>query len=204
MDRLFPANPATDADVRGKTRGMAMRSVATPEAPNTLHLGSGRDRSIAGGITVDISPRTSPHVLHDLNSVPWPFDDGTFDVIYCKDILEHLEDLPRTMEEIHRIARQGATVHITTPHFSSSNSYTDPTHRHHLGLFSFDYFTDQSELDYYSKGRFRLLGRRLFFHPGMKNPLLWRLANRHPGFYERHLAWIFPAWFMSFELEVLK
>lgn len=169
-----------------------------------LNLGSGKDRSIAGSLTVDINPDTSPDIVHDLNRVPWPLDDDTFDLIYCTDIIEHLGDLVKTMEEIHRVARAGARVFITTPHFSCSNSYTDPTHRHHLGFFSFDYFTGQNQWDFYTKARFRKVKAGLVFYPKFKNKLIWRIANRWPAFYEEHLAFILPAWFMSFELEVLK
>ena len=33
---------------------------------------------------------------------------------------------------------------------------------------------------------------------------VWRLANRFPAAYERRGAWIFPAWFLYVELEVVK
>lgn len=174
------------------------------EVVQVLNLGSGKDSSLPGSVTIDINPRTSPDIIHDLNKSPWPFDDDTFDVIYCKDIIEHLEDVVKTMEEIHRVARAGARVFITTPHFSCSNSFTDPTHRHHLGFFSFDYFTGQNQWDFYTKVKFRKVKAGLVFYPKFKNKLIWRIANRWPAFYEEHLAWILPAWFMSFELEVIK
>jgi SAM-dependent methyltransferase len=170
----------------------------------TLNLGSGRNHSVAGAVTIDISRAVSPDIVYDLNQVPWPFDENTFDVSHGTDIVEHLEDVVRTMEEIHRIARPGAKVYIATPHFSCSNSYTDPTHRHHLGLFSFDYFTGENQWDFYTTARFRKISASLVFYPKFKNKLIWRLANRYPAFYEEHLAWIFPAWFMKFELEVVK
>lgn len=174
------------------------------EGRRVLNLGSGRDRSISDAVTIDVNPSASPDIVHDLNDTPWPLEDNTFDAIYCKDIIEHLNDVTKTMEEIHRIAKPGAMVYVTTPHFSCSNSYTDPTHRHHLGMFSFDFFTGETKVDYYTHVRFLTRKRKLFFYPGLKNALIWRIAYRYPAFYERHLTWIFPAWFMSFELEVLK
>lgn len=181
-------------------------SAATPprSGPRVLSLGSGREDGLEAALKVDRNPSVSPDVVHDLDRVPWPFEDNSFDVIYCRDVIEHLQDVVRAMQEIHRIARPEATVHITTPHFSCANSYTDPTHRHHLGLFSFDYFTEDHYLNYYTSARFRIRTKRLLFHPGVKNAIAWRLANRYPSFYEKHLAWIFPAWFISLELEVVK
>jgi len=169
-----------------------------------LSLGSGNNRPIPDAVTLDINPRVSPDILHDLNKIPWPIDDDAFDLIYCTDIIEHLADVVKTMEEIHRVARARARVFVTTPHFSCANSYTDPTHRHHLGFLSFDYFTGQNQWDFYTNARFRKVKGELVFRPKFKNKLIWRIANRWPAFYEEHLAWIFPAWFISFELEVVK
>jgi hypothetical protein len=90
------------------------------------------------------------------------------------------------------------------PHFSCSNAFTDPTHRHYFGRFSFDYVTDGHELSFYSRARFVERTCRIIFHPTLLNKLVWRLANRYPAEYERRWAWIFPAWFLSVELEVIK
>ena len=169
-----------------------------------LSLGSGKNQSIAGAVRVDINPGTSPDVLHDLNKIPWPLDDDAFDLIYCTDIIEHLTDVVKTMEEIHRVARTGARVFITTPHFSCANAYTDPTHRHRLGFFSFDYFTGQNQWDFYTKVGFKKMKADLIFYPKLKNKLIRRIAQKFPAFYEEHLTWMFPAWYMSFELEVIK
>ena len=58
-------------------------------------------------------------------------------------IIEHVRDAMTTMAEIWRVARHGADVFIVTPHFSSRNSYTDPTHVRHLAARSFQYFTGE-------------------------------------------------------------
>src|SRR5262245_38574856 len=103
-----------------------------------LNVGCGTDRSLPGAVTIDVNPGVSPDVVHDLNQVPWPFPDNSFDAIYCKEVIEHLKDVIPIMEEMHRVGRAGAMLQITTPHFSCANSFTDPTHLHHLGFFSFD------------------------------------------------------------------
>ena len=108
------------------------------------------------------------------------------------------------MEEIHRVSRRGARILITVPHYSCSNAFTDPSHCHYFGWFSFDYFTGQHGHDYYTEARFRCRSRRMYFHPSLINKLIWRLASRWPAMYERGWAWVFPAWFLSFELEVVK
>jgi len=168
-----------------------------------LNLGCGR-KYIAGAVNLDCTPDTQPDVVHNLNLAPWPFADNRFSEIQGFDVIEHLQDIVCAMEEIHRISRPGALVRLTVPHFSCSNAYTDPTHRHYFGFFSFDYFTQESELSFYSRARFRRRSARLVFYPTLLSKLIWRLANRYPEAYERRWAWMFPAWYLHFELEVVK
>jgi hypothetical protein len=52
-------------------------------------------------------------------------------------------------------------IHVVTPHFSSSTSWSDPTHRHHFTSSSFDYLTDASQWNFYSDVRFVVEERRL-------------------------------------------
>ena len=85
-----------------------------------------------------------------------------------------------------------------------ANSFTDPTHRHHLGYFSFDYFTDASQWSFYSGTRFEIAERLLVFQPGRVARFVGRWANRHPALYEQRWTWIFPAWFLAVQLEVVK
>ena len=170
----------------------------------TLNLGSGQDRSKSDAVSIDRVAETKPDIVHDLDIYPWPLEDNRFDTVHCLDVIEHLQNIVRAMEEIHRISRNGARVHIATPHFSCANSYTDPTHLHHLGLFSFDYFTGGNKWGFYTRVRFKKVRSRLHFYGRYKNLHISWLANKAPAFYEEHLTWIFPAWYMSFELEVVK
>ena len=78
--------------------------------------------------------------------------------------------------------------------------YTDPTHRHHLGYRSFDYFTEDHALRYYSAARFRISQRILRFHGGVLDAIVRRIAARWPDFYEHRLAWVLPAFYLEFEL----
>jgi ubiquinone/menaquinone biosynthesis C-methylase UbiE len=114
----------------------------------------------------------------DLDQFPYPLDDSSFSTIECLDVIEHLKNIPRAMEEFHRILEPGGVLRITTPHFSSANSFVDPTHRWHLSYFSFDYFCDGHALSYYSTAKYRLGSRRIQFDGGrIKRALISRLAN---------------------------
>lgn len=168
-----------------------------------LNLGCGTDR-IEGAVNLDISAAVGADVVHDLRRFPWPLPDSTFSTVVGMDVIEHLPDMLATMEEISRICRPGAIVRLATPHFSCANAYTDPTHCHRLGYFTFDYFVGTATHNHYTDARFSYRRRELVFFPSRKNTLIRRIANRWPAFYERHLCWVLPAWFLSVELVVEK
>lgn len=168
-----------------------------------LNLGCGR-KHVAGAVNVDVTADTSPDVVHDLNSRPWPFPDNCFSEVLAYDVIEHLKDVMATFEELHRVCRNGAIIRVTVPHFSSGNAYTDPTHHHFFGYFSLDYVTEGGKYAFYTRARFRVRHRKIIFWPTLLNRLVWKLANRYPMSYERRWAWTFPALFLSFEMEVVK
>lgn len=64
------------------------------------------DRSVAQGITF---------VRHDCNEDLAFADDGSFDVVFAGEVIEHLYDDSRFLREIHRILRPGGVVALTTP-----------------------------------------------------------------------------------------
>ena len=168
-----------------------------------LNIGCGRVHR-DGAVNLDISPDVGADVVHDLNALPWPFEDGQFEQIYAFDVLEHVDDVPRVLEEIHRVSQPGALLHVTVPHFSSANAFTDLTHRHYFSWRSFDPYFAGNALDFYSRARLRRKSTRIHFYAGIVNRIVLRLANRWPERYERRWAWMFPAWFVSYELEVVK
>src|ERR1700749_708892 len=182
-----------------------MRNPATLNTPHSdvLNLGCGR-KPLAGAVNVDVVSGVGAEVVCDLNRRPWPFPSDHFREVLAYDVVEHLDDTLAAFEEIHRVCRDGATVKITVPHYSSPEAFTDPTHRRFFAYNTFEYFDEASELSYYTRARFRARSRNIVFMPSLVNKLVWRLANRFPARYERSWAWIFPAWFLSVELEVLK
>ncbi|MEP6506598.1 MAG: hypothetical protein ABJC63_00120 [Gemmatimonadales bacterium] len=172
-------------------------------ARSVLHIGSGM-KYMTDAVNLDITPSTKPDIVHDLDILPWPLPNDHFTEVRAFDVIEHLDDLVATMEEIHRVCVNGATIRITTPHFSCANAFTDITHRHYFSVASFNYFTGDNEFAFYSSKRFRRVQASIIFAPTLLNKLVWRMAARWPTEYERRWAWIFPAWFLSFELQVIK
>jgi SAM-dependent methyltransferase len=171
-----------------------------------LHIGAGR-KKLKGAITLDINPRLEPDVVWDLNVFPYPFDADTFELVVCEHVIEHLDDVIRVMEELHRVTMPGGRVLVRVPHFSSLNFNTDPTHVHAFSSRSFDYMcvgTPYEKYDY-STAKFRKMVGRMDMQPHTPfNRALMRLINRFLSFYEEHLAYIIPGQELLFVLEVIK
>jgi SAM-dependent methyltransferase len=186
---------------------------------DVLDVGCGNAK-VPGATGLDINPRTQADILHDIDTYPWPLADNSFDRVVCRHVVEHVGDVIRFVEEMHRVGRPGALIEITTPHFSSRYAYTDPTHRRYLSLFSFDYFVAPEPVrlsllsraletvapvaDFYSNCRLAKRCAHLrFARPFRLLGIEW-LANRFPYFYEAYLAFILPARDLFFTLEVVK
>jgi len=171
-----------------------------------LDIGCGRKKQEPGALGVDRQPGSAADVLAELAHFPWPLADQCADRIYLSHFLEHQPDVLGAMAEVRRISKPGAEIIVVTPHYSSPDSYTDPTHLHHLGFHTFDYFArDGFENFTYGAGGFRIVERRLTFGGNLLLDNLGRLlAAASIDFYEKHFAWIFPARNLVCKLEVIK
>jgi SAM-dependent methyltransferase len=172
----------------------------------TLDIGCGRNKR-PGALGVDSNRDTAADVIADINRGSLPFRDSVFEKIWVVHVIEHVADVIATIEELHRVARPGATIIVETPHYTDFSSFCDPTHRWHLNSFSFRYFTEDGGFSYYSRRRFRQ--RRL----QVKLLQLWKLlgfefvVNRSllfRKFWEHYLCFVIRGKVMVFEFEVVK
>lgn len=135
---------------------------------NKLHLGCGTVIK-KGWVNHDIMQLPGVDVVHDLGAFPWPFEDRQFDEVYMKDVLEHLPEIIKTMEELYRITKPGAKIYITVPYWNSVIAYADPTHVKFFTEFSFDFFDPTKdackERPYYSNARFYIKKLGLWVTP---------------------------------------
>ncbi|MEQ1877296.1 MAG: methyltransferase domain-containing protein [Bdellovibrionia bacterium] len=175
---------------------------------SVLHLGCGRKKEI-GAFGVDLVKFPEVDLVHDLDSFPYPMKSDSFEKVLAIDVLEHVGNLVGAVDEIYRVCRDGAEVHITGPYATSMDRHHDPTHKRGFTRLTFDYFIEGSEHFQrygYSKGRFT----RVRWGFRMNSPLYpWRrlamkLANLFPGFYERYFAHLYPMDYVFFVLKVRK
>lgn len=106
-----------------------------------LLIGSGnRHEKVWGGadwshlVTLDLDPNLKPDVVWDLNRLPLPFDDNTFDEIHCSDVLEHTGKLGdwrfffAQFDDFWRILKPGGTFNCAAPRVDSVWAWGDPGH----------------------------------------------------------------------------
>ena len=103
-----------------------------------LNLGCGRNIK-KGWINLDFTKGEGVDIVHDLNSLPLPFEDHKFDQVLCQDVLEHIDFVP-LINDIHRILKKKGILKIRVPHFTSKLNFEDPTHKHQFLIRTFDYY----------------------------------------------------------------
>ena len=171
--------------------------------PRILNVGSGPG-SVAGYLNVDLIPLEGVDLVADLNKIPWPFKDDSFDIILCNHIIEHMENIVQTMEEMHRVGLHGSRVVIRTPYWANYESFCDPTHRWHLTWGSFDFFVGRvRNWRGYTQKNFNLVSKRLTFAHPWRNPgyYIFKLNVRT---YEKYFSHLFPGTWLHVQLEVGK
>jgi len=173
-----------------------------------VDLGSGTNKH-PEAIGVDIVDTEKTDIVQDLNEFPWDLPDSSFSRVICKDVIEHINEPLRFLEEVYRIAEQDGEVHIRTPHFTNHNAWVDPTHKRPFSAFTFrDYITSEGSYAYYTDAEFELVDLRIGFISVRKMP--WNLvgryiANNFTSWYEKTvLRSIFPAQSMEVRLRVKK
>ncbi len=172
-----------------------------------LDVGCGINK-YPGSIGLDRNPNTKADVLADLDRFPFPFRDASFREIRATHVIEHVEDVVRTIEEFHRLLIAGGFVVITTPHYTDFSSFCDPTHRWHLNSFSLRYFgEDNGGYGYYSAARFSEISthvRLLAFWRYLGFEFLVNRSRRFRRFWEFYLCYLVRGKVIEWKLEAVK
>jgi SAM-dependent methyltransferase len=174
-----------------------------PSRPGrVLDLGCG-SKKFPGAFGVDLSADTDADLVRDLDDVPYPLEDNSFDCALLQDLIEHLANPYDIMAEVHRIVRPGGRVLLRTPHFSSALAYGDPTHKHALSAAAIRALADPG-FAHYSAARFRVVWVHIDLWLPFRVLGIEYLANRYPDLYEKYFAFWFTAMNLRAELEVDK
>ena len=178
-----------------------------------LELGPGNFKRIPDSLTVDILPLPGVDIVADLNDGLSFLPDNSIDRIYSHHVLEHVENLELLLKEVIRVLKPNGVFDGEVPHFSNPYFYSDYTHKSAFGLYSFSYFSKQRYFKrtvptFYSDINFDISRITLVF----KSPFLiinilkksfQLMINAHKlmqEVYEENLAYLMPAYEISFKL----
>lgn len=138
---------------------MQVKTEYNQKKPRALILGAGRSRdkrikfeaseNVGRGspdndfskykvVTHDYDPKCFPDILHDLDDLPYPWEDEEFDEIHAYEVLEHTGSIGDAdfffgqMNELYRILKPGGYVMITVPNWDSLEQWAIPDHKRPL------------------------------------------------------------------------
>lgn len=168
-----------------------------------LDFGGGVRR--ARTIRIDRSQRDGVHLLAEL-SPQLPFRENSADEIFLDRSLAHAENFVGIMEELWRISRPNALIHLRLPHASSPWAVSrDPRHPQPYTLETFNYFDPRYQNPACaSPATFRVEHARLYLAGPRRNAgglararsvfahLVESVANRNRGMQYRWERWFAP------------
>jgi len=149
-------------------------------------------------------PDKNVDVVHNLDVVPYPFEDNEFDLVVASHILEHLKYPEKCIKEIHRILKENGKLIVKVPHYSSATavSFGRLGHLHYFNLAAFktEYFTKYFKVD---KTKLNYLVFRDTWYKKLINTVFSFFANLSPRFCERFWCYWFGG-FSEIEVEMVR
>lgn len=86
-------------------------------------------------VTLDINPDHHPDIIHDLEQLPIPFKDNSFDEIHAYEVLEHTGNQGnfhfffKQFSDLWRILKPNGYLCATVPNWKSIWAFGDPSHK---------------------------------------------------------------------------
>lgn len=140
-------------DVLEAVLGRRSHAAAAGPVPRRLNAGSGKDFQ-TDCLNIDILPRANPDLVLDLSQPldhqaehdtkrfgPVTLKPGAFTHISAIELLEHVKDLPRIMDNFLALLADGGELYVTVPYELSLGASQDPTHVRYFNENSWWYFT---------------------------------------------------------------
>jgi hypothetical protein len=141
--------------------GRLLRNLGRPPQPAQelkLNLGSGQ-RPLPGYCNVDKLGDVGGDVdlRWDLEEFPWPWQNDSVSEVRMVHVLEHLGASPavflKIIQELYRVCRHDARVHITVPHPRHDVFLSDPTHVRAITADTLALFSRRLNLQWEADGR---------------------------------------------------
>lgn len=127
------------ARVRGINAVWEIVQLAGGVRPRAIDIGCGAAKQHPDAIGTDRYPHAGVDIVADLEH-GLPFASASVDHVFAVHFLEHVHDLLRLMNDIHRILRPGGVLHVMVPNCQFVNAYADPTHVRFFNQQTFKFF----------------------------------------------------------------
>ncbi len=125
-----------------------------------VNLGCGQ-RYMDGWVNCDVVESVKADMYFNFENFPFPLESNSAELILMDNVLEHLSEIPKTMEELHRILAPGGELIIKVPYGKSDWALQDPTHKHYFTERSMDYFCRGNDYNFYTTCTFNLVRAEL-------------------------------------------
>ncbi|MBS3072830.1 methyltransferase domain-containing protein [Candidatus Pacearchaeota archaeon] len=106
-----------------------------------LNFGCGRSLRV-GWDNCDVQ-KGERIISFDFNKFPYPFKDNTYDLIESRSVLQMLNEPDNVLDELWRIAKNGARINIEVPYWNNKGAYNDIQTKHIFNENSFINFAEQ-------------------------------------------------------------
>ena len=113
-----------------------------------IELGAGnRISDISEWINHDLTKhREEIEIVFDLDKFPYPLKNNSMQIIRAYDVLEHLEDVIKFMNECWRILKKDGILDLRVCGWKNQNGWVDITHKRLMDIKSMDYFCPGTDL----------------------------------------------------------
>lgn len=167
---------------------MAIDAERRVPEPRQLNLGCGTDRRMDAH-NVDVDGGVQPDQVVDLDGVPWPWPDNTFEHVLASHVFEHLTNSDAAMQESARILQPGGRLDVRMPIGLDMRADRDHNPRSEWTWQTPEYYTDSGTRHWDLDTGLRIVKRDVSLWaqlPGrwcdIQQAVLDRLLNAHgPG-----------------------
>jgi SAM-dependent methyltransferase len=175
-----------------------------------INIGCGNDIR-EDFVNLDVAPLSGVDVVCDITQFPWNLPSDQYTLVEMINVLEHLPDTIKTMEELWRIVRKGGKVVIRVPYWNSMHFPGDPTHVRAFSQHSLNFFDPSTkqgkERPYYSTARFHIAHVHYWLPLAPAREKYWvKISHPFPkrilAFFARYLNNII--WAVEFDLIAIK
>ncbi len=111
-----------------------------------LDIGCGDNKVSQHHVGLDKIPLPGVDIVLDLESASLPFETNSVDEVCCYHVLEHISNLVALMEELYRVMKPSAILHVRVPNSTHASSLADPTHVRFFNSKSFDFYDPNSPI----------------------------------------------------------